>query len=262
VDTTNSGSTAKGNGTTPVRPPGIRTVKLADFGLAAICKSGQKLSTQCGSMPFASPELMHSRSYCGFKCDVWSSGVVCLEIVCKLNKFEKMMNWPRDGTLLASSERAIEVERKFSCCGGASFFKDLLIRDESANDGSPSMSMKGFQADGTTSSKLKNDTVDYGGAITTSQRSSNHGNHSVSDMSPAEIADVEKRLQELRISILSDLNLNYVKRNSDGVRDLLHLLLGMILHPKPNKRCTMTQVAASSWLTAPLKLDDIGQAKS
>lgn len=34
-----------------------RNIKIADFGLAVICKPGQRLSTQCGSMPFAPPEV-------------------------------------------------------------------------------------------------------------------------------------------------------------------------------------------------------------
>eukprot|EP00906_Rhabdomonas_costata_P000138 RCo000189 len=53
------------------------TIKLADFGLAAIMIRDRPLETRCGSMQYASPELLKKPSkYDGTKADVWSLGVV------------------------------------------------------------------------------------------------------------------------------------------------------------------------------------------
>lgn len=52
-------------------------VKIADFGLAAELKPGEKLRKSCGSLHYAAPELLYKGcSYDGPEIDVWSCGVI------------------------------------------------------------------------------------------------------------------------------------------------------------------------------------------
>ncbi|RAR02893.1 serine/threonine-protein kinase GIN4 [Stemphylium lycopersici] len=52
------------------------TVKLVDFGMAALQPVGKKLTTPCGSPHYAAPEVIKTISYDGGKADVWSCGVI------------------------------------------------------------------------------------------------------------------------------------------------------------------------------------------
>ncbi|KAE8846055.1 hypothetical protein PTNB85_02039 [Pyrenophora teres f. teres] len=52
------------------------TVKLVDFGMAALQPEGKKLTTPCGSPHYAAPEVIKTISYDGAKADVWSCGVI------------------------------------------------------------------------------------------------------------------------------------------------------------------------------------------
>ncbi|KAF2763819.1 Pkinase-domain-containing protein [Teratosphaeria nubilosa] len=52
------------------------TVKLIDFGMAALQPEGRLLSTPCGSPHYAAPEVVSSRPYDGTQADVWSCGVI------------------------------------------------------------------------------------------------------------------------------------------------------------------------------------------
>lgn len=52
------------------------TVKLVDFGMAALQPVGSQLTTPCGSPHYAAPEVIKSSSYDGAKADVWSCGVI------------------------------------------------------------------------------------------------------------------------------------------------------------------------------------------
>lgn len=62
-------------------------IKLIDFGLAANCSADHmatnknqapldQLSTCCGSVTYAAPEVISGRVYSGTSCDVWSAGVM------------------------------------------------------------------------------------------------------------------------------------------------------------------------------------------
>lgn len=57
-------------------------VKIIDFGLSNIYSPSRLLSTFCGSLYFAAPELLRARPYTGPEVDVWSFGVVLYVLVC------------------------------------------------------------------------------------------------------------------------------------------------------------------------------------
>ena len=52
------------------------SVKLIDFGMAALQPEGRLLSTPCGSPHYAAPEVVSSKPYDGTQADVWSCGVI------------------------------------------------------------------------------------------------------------------------------------------------------------------------------------------
>jgi len=59
-------------------------LKLIDFDLAFIQKEGSMCRSSCGTIPFAAPEVMLAREYDGMAADVWSLGIVMLEVLCSV----------------------------------------------------------------------------------------------------------------------------------------------------------------------------------
>jgi serine/threonine protein kinase len=57
-------------------------VKIIDFGLSNVFSPRSHLSTFCGSLYFAAPELLNGRLYTGPEVDVWSFGIVLYVLVC------------------------------------------------------------------------------------------------------------------------------------------------------------------------------------
>ena len=57
------------------------TIKIIDFGLSNVFSPKSHLSTFCGSLYFAAPELLDGRMYTGPEVDVWSFGVVLYVLV-------------------------------------------------------------------------------------------------------------------------------------------------------------------------------------
>lgn len=57
-------------------------IKIIDFGLSNLYNPASHLSTFCGSLYFAAPELLNARVYTGPEVDVWSFGVVLYVLVC------------------------------------------------------------------------------------------------------------------------------------------------------------------------------------
>ncbi|OAD70365.1 hypothetical protein PHYBLDRAFT_92242, partial [Phycomyces blakesleeanus NRRL 1555(-)] len=58
-----------------------RNVKLIDFGLSNLFSPTSQLSTYCGSLYFAAPELLCATPYNGPEIDIWSLGVVLYVMV-------------------------------------------------------------------------------------------------------------------------------------------------------------------------------------
>lgn len=71
-------------------------LKLTDFGLATLVASkDQRLQEHCGSLPFCAPEVLRSpqSSYHGFATDIWSLGVVFVELDYGPYGVEKLLGW-------------------------------------------------------------------------------------------------------------------------------------------------------------------------
>ncbi|KAF1978258.1 Pkinase-domain-containing protein [Bimuria novae-zelandiae CBS 107.79] len=63
------------------------TIKLVDFGMAALQPQGKKLTTPCGSPHYAAPEVIKTQSYDGGKADVWSCGVILFVLLTGMPPF-------------------------------------------------------------------------------------------------------------------------------------------------------------------------------
>lgn len=57
-------------------------IKIIDFGLSNLYSPLRHLSTFCGSLYFAAPELLNAKLYTGPEVDVWSFGIVLYVLVC------------------------------------------------------------------------------------------------------------------------------------------------------------------------------------
>ncbi|NWW99024.1 SIK2 kinase, partial [Caloenas nicobarica] len=59
-----------------------------DFGFGNFYKSGEPLTTWCGSPPYAAPEVFEGQQYEGPQLDIWSMGVVLYVLVCGALPFD------------------------------------------------------------------------------------------------------------------------------------------------------------------------------
>lgn len=57
-------------------------IKIIDFGLSNLYSPHSNLTTFCGSLYFAAPELLNAKVYTGPEVDVWSFGIVLYVLVC------------------------------------------------------------------------------------------------------------------------------------------------------------------------------------
>lgn len=58
-----------------------RSIKIADFGMAALEVSNKLLQTSCGSPHYASPEIVMGKPYHGSPSDVWSCGIILFALL-------------------------------------------------------------------------------------------------------------------------------------------------------------------------------------
>ena len=58
------------------------SIKLIDFGISTQYSNSELLSTPCGTVVYAPPEMHRGNKYCGLLSDVWSCGVVLYAMVC------------------------------------------------------------------------------------------------------------------------------------------------------------------------------------
>ncbi|XP_030523659.1 CBL-interacting serine/threonine-protein kinase 21 isoform X1 [Rhodamnia argentea] len=63
-------------------------LKVSDFGLSALQKPGDMLSTACGSPCYVAPELFADKGYDGAAADIWSCGVILFELLAGFLPFD------------------------------------------------------------------------------------------------------------------------------------------------------------------------------
>ncbi|KAJ7641628.1 Pkinase-domain-containing protein, partial [Roridomyces roridus] len=63
-------------------------IKIIDFGLSNLYNPASLLTTFCGSLYFAAPELLNAKLYTGPEVDIWSFGVVLYTLLCGKVPFE------------------------------------------------------------------------------------------------------------------------------------------------------------------------------
>ena len=55
---------------------GKGNIKIGDFGVSRILKDNETMREQCGTPAYIAPEILLDKGYSGYKCDIWSAGVV------------------------------------------------------------------------------------------------------------------------------------------------------------------------------------------
>lgn len=88
-------------------------IKVLDFGSATcVDKLARDLA---GTMPFMAPEVMcasHEAPYSPAPADVWSCGVILLELLCGIGRMDRLLGWDRRRT--PCEARGKEVETSFA----------------------------------------------------------------------------------------------------------------------------------------------------
>jgi len=74
-------------------PSSPLVLKLADFDVALVQEpKGNGLArSPCGTIPFTAPEVLLKREYSGMAADIWSLGIVTLEVLCGIRVVEKVL---------------------------------------------------------------------------------------------------------------------------------------------------------------------------
>ncbi len=56
-------------------------IKICDFGVSKVVRSGERMTEQCGTPAYIAPEILRDKGYEGFAVDVWSAGVVLYAMI-------------------------------------------------------------------------------------------------------------------------------------------------------------------------------------
>ena len=63
-------------------------LKIIDFGLSNYYDSQKLLSTLCGSLSYAAPEMIKGKEYDGIMADIWSTGIILYAMLCGCLPFD------------------------------------------------------------------------------------------------------------------------------------------------------------------------------
>jgi serine/threonine protein kinase len=80
------------------------TIKLVDFD-AAILEPAHFFSRLVGTFPFAAPEIFLERKYWPYAADIWSTGIVMLEVLCRTQVLERALQLDRGNNATTSQQR-------------------------------------------------------------------------------------------------------------------------------------------------------------
>ncbi|KAK4777960.1 hypothetical protein SAY87_018147 [Trapa incisa] len=81
-------------------------LKVSDFGLSALRKPGDMLSTACGSPCYVAPEILGDIGYDGAAADIWSCGVILFELLTGTLPFD-------DRSIMNLYRKILRAEYKF-----------------------------------------------------------------------------------------------------------------------------------------------------
>lgn len=65
-----------------------QNVKVGDFGLSKDFQQGELMTTSCGSLRYAAPEVIQEKSYTGELADVWSCGIILFTLLAGYHPFD------------------------------------------------------------------------------------------------------------------------------------------------------------------------------
>jgi serine/threonine protein kinase len=63
-------------------------IKIADFGLSNKFVEGKLMETSCGSLRYATPEILKGKKYSGELADVWSCGIIMFTLLAGYHPFD------------------------------------------------------------------------------------------------------------------------------------------------------------------------------
>ncbi len=99
-------------------------IKIIDFGLSNLYSSRSLLTTYCGSLYFAAPELLNAKAYTGPEVDIWSFGIVLYVLVCGKVPFDDQSM----AALHAKIKRGVVEYPTWLSNGYCSYVVDLRCR--------------------------------------------------------------------------------------------------------------------------------------
>jgi len=88
-------------------------IHVADFDLAMIQIRGAFCRSHCGTFPFMAPEVILTQQYDGFAADMWSMGLVLLELTCGMRILERTLNLRRPQGSAPETELVRTIEGAF-----------------------------------------------------------------------------------------------------------------------------------------------------
>jgi len=112
------------------------SIKLADFDVAMVQKPGGSCFSPCGTFPFMATEVILSQQYDGFAADMWSMGLVLLELTCGMRILERVLNLRRPRGVAHGAAPETELVRKIE----AAFHDRELPRRILSEHGVPEVS--------------------------------------------------------------------------------------------------------------------------
>lgn len=83
------------------------SVMFSDFGLAKVYKKSPESNSSCGTFSFMAPEVLLHSSHNVFAADVWSLGIVLIEVLCFVNFVERVFRIQEKAKGESSKDRAM-----------------------------------------------------------------------------------------------------------------------------------------------------------
>mmetsp|Transcript_4762 Transcript_4762/g.8432 ORF Transcript_4762/g.8432 Transcript_4762/m.8432 type:complete len:538 (+) Transcript_4762:51-1664(+) len=88
-------------------------LQLMDFDFAMSQTSQKRCRSSCGSFPFMAPEVVRDRDYCGFAADMWSAGVLFLEVLCFRRVVEHVLGFDAQNSVRRAPEATLSLAYAF-----------------------------------------------------------------------------------------------------------------------------------------------------